>query len=350
MAGVTVQLWNGAKTALLDVAITNASGGYTLIAPGPGEHRVRVLLPSDPGAGFAPKDQGGSDLTDSDINPSGTHLGFTDIYTFASNVTSINTIDAGIFIPEPITVGNSVWQDLDADGAQDFGEPGLANVSVQLWNSTKTSLLDTAITNSNGRYTLTAPGPGNYCVRVLQPLFDTVRFSPKDEGADDTRDSDINPTGTDFGFTDIYAFGTSVVSITSIDAGLVPFQPIGDRVWDDVDGDGVQDGEPGIGGVQVQLWNAERNDLIDATFTDAAGNYTLLAPGPDSYRVRVLLPGPRYSFSPRDQAGDAIDSDIHASGTYFGFTDPLAVGVPGAFDTTVDAGIAGNRVFANGFE
>ena len=39
--------------------------------------------------------------------------------------------------PTPINIGNFVWDDLDQDGRQDAGEPGIAGVTVQLWNSAK---------------------------------------------------------------------------------------------------------------------------------------------------------------------------------------------------------------------
>lgn len=52
-----------------------------------------------------------------------------------------------------------MWDDLDQDGRQDAGEPGLAGVTVQLWNSTKTQIIDTDTTDSNGIYQLVAPTP-----------------------------------------------------------------------------------------------------------------------------------------------------------------------------------------------
>ena len=54
--------------------------------------------------------------------------------------------------PTPINVGNFVWDDLDQDGRQDAGEPGLAGIVVQLWNSDKTQLIDSAVTNASGNY------------------------------------------------------------------------------------------------------------------------------------------------------------------------------------------------------
>jgi hypothetical protein len=229
MAGITVQLWNSAKTSLIDSATTNVSGIYSVTAPLPGNYRVRVLLPGGSDQ-FSPKDMAsGDDQLDSDINPTGTNAGFTDIYTFGSNLISITTIDAGIIryrtptptrTPTPINVGNLVWNDLDGDGVQDGNEPGLGGITVQLWNSAKTQLIDSDVTNASGIYTLIAPTPGDYRVRVVRPTT-SDQFTIKDSvSATDLSDSDINPTGINLGFTDVYTFASNLISITTIDAGL----------------------------------------------------------------------------------------------------------------------------------
>jgi hypothetical protein len=177
---------------------------------------------------FSPKDQaGGDDLLDSDINPSGGDLGFTDIFNIASNVISTTKYDAGILVdrpptptrtPTPINIGNWVWHDLNGDGVQTGGEPGVAGVTVQLWNEAKTQLIDQAVTNATGYYTVVAPTPGNYRVRVV--LAQGGVFTLKDQGGD-TTDSDINSGGANLGFTDSFNLASNVISITSIDAGLV---------------------------------------------------------------------------------------------------------------------------------
>ncbi len=236
LAGVRVQLWNSTKTFIYGETLTNANGNYTLVAPLPGNYRVRVLLPANNDQ-FSPKDQaGGDDIKDSDINPSGTSFGFTDTYVFGNNLISITSIDAGIIkfrtptptrTPTPINVGNFVWNDLNANGRQDPGEPGLAGVTVQLWNSAKNYMYGSTTTNANGNYTLVAPLPGNYRVRVVLPAVGD-NFSPKDQGAGnspDNIDSDINPRGIDAGFTDTYVFGSNLISIVSIDAGIIKGLP-----------------------------------------------------------------------------------------------------------------------------
>jgi len=185
--------------------------------------------------------------------------------------------------PTPVNIGNFVWDDLDQDGRQDAGEPGLSGVTVQLWNDAKNSLLDSTVTNGSGVYSLQSSGPGSYRVRVVLPSA-SDQFSPKNQaGGDDTLDSDINPSGADINFTDIVVIASNVISTTVIDAGIIKYRtptptrtptPVnfGNFVWDDLDGDGRQDaGEPGLSGVSVQLWNDAKNSLRDSTGTNGRG-------------------------------------------------------------------------------
>ncbi|MCK6576667.1 MAG: hypothetical protein L6Q98_01040 [Anaerolineae bacterium] len=361
LSGVTVQLWNSTKTTLIDVDSTDANGIYTVVAPTSGSYRVRVVLPSINDQ-FSPKDlAGGDDTDDSDINPTGAHTGFTDILSIASNVISISSIDAGIIkyrtptptrTPTPVNFGNFVWDDLDQDGRQDAGEPGLSGVTVQLWNSAKSALLDTTVTNASGNYTLQSSGPGNYRVRVVLPSIND-QFSPKDlAGGDDTDDSDINPSGEDGGFTDIIAVGSNVISISSIDAGIIKFRTptptrtptpinIGNFVWDDLDEDGFQDaGEPGIAGVTVQLWNSDKSVMLYETETSATGSYFVVAPIPGNYRIRVIKPSSVDDFSPKDASGDNTkDSDFNPTGADAGYTDIFNIASNVISITNIDAGI-----------
>ena len=255
--------------------------------------------------------------------------------------------------PTPINVGNFVWDDLDGDGRQDAGEPGLAGITVHLWNGTKTQLIGSVVTNASGNCSLVVPVPGDYRVRVVKPPIND-QFSPKDNAAaGDTLDSDINPSGVSLGFTDIYTFGTNLISITSIDAGLMIFRTptptrtptpinVGNFVWHDLDVDGRQDaGEPGLGGITVQLWNGAETQLIDQKVTNASGNYSLVAPVPGDYRVRVVLPSASDQFSPKDNAaaGDTLDSDINPSGASLGFTDVYTFASNLISITSIDTGL-----------
>lgn len=112
------------------------------------------------------------------------------------------------------------------------------------------------------------------------------------------------------------ATGTGVDPIPGNDAdtvGVTALAPsIGDRVWLDDDGDGIQDaGESGFANIEVRLYDSSYF-LVQTRLTDAVGDYafTGLTYG-QGYYVRVVLPSSSYAFSPRDLgADDGLDSDV----------------------------------------
>ncbi len=110
---------------------------------------------------------------------------------------------------------------------------------------------------------------------------------------------------------------------------------IGDYVWVDTDGDGVQDaGELGLDGVTVKLYDSS-NNLVDTTTTSGGGAYNFTGLTPGDYYVEFVLPA-GYAFSPQDQGGDdALDSDAD---TTTGKTAVTTL-VSGENDTTWDAGL-----------
>jgi len=63
---------------------------------------------------------------------------------------------------------------------------------------------------------------------------------------------------------------------------------IGDRIWDDADGDGTQDGgEVGVAGVDLELVDGG-GDVVAMTTTDIDGAYTFEGVYPGTYLVRVV--------------------------------------------------------------
>lgn len=120
--------------------------------------------------------------------------------------------------PTPINIGNFVWFDSNGNGIQDDGEPGVPNVTVQLWNSAKSNLIAQGTTNGSGIYSVIAPIPGDYRVRWVLPP--NSAFTLKDQGGDQL-DSDVNAIGANIGFTDVFTIASNVISTTVWDAGLV---------------------------------------------------------------------------------------------------------------------------------
>ena len=111
---------------------------------------------------------------------------------------------------------------------------------------------------------------------------------------------------------------------------------LGDRVWEDTNGNGVQDaGEPGVEDVTVKLYTCDDTFMMETT-TGANGNYLFEDLAPGNYYVEFSnLPG-GYVFSPQDQGSDDTkDSDAEPA---TGKTECTEL-ESGENDLTWDAGI-----------
>ena len=94
-----------------------------------GDYYVEFVPPV--GYVLSPQDQGGNDAVDSDANPT---TGLTATTTLVAGENDL-TSDAGLY--QLASLGDYVWNDLNADGIQDAGEPGIDGVTVELYgNST----------------------------------------------------------------------------------------------------------------------------------------------------------------------------------------------------------------------
>lgn len=105
-------------------------------------------------------------------------------------------------------VGDFIWDDLNRNGIQDPGEPGLAGVECLLCRSSSAQPLQRSTTNRQGYYTFTGVPAGSFFIAVRR--LPGYTFSPKDQGPDDTRDSDVNIHGVSNFFTLGPAGGTTL--------------------------------------------------------------------------------------------------------------------------------------------
>jgi LPXTG-site transpeptidase (sortase) family protein len=108
--------------------------------------------------------------------------------SFGGNPVNSNTDDETVTALSAL--GDFVWNDLNANGIQDAGEPGINNVTVHLLDSGGNTIATTT-TNATGFYQFTGLTPGTYAVQFVNPGGYT--FSPQNVGSDNT-DSDANPT------------------------------------------------------------------------------------------------------------------------------------------------------------
>ncbi len=235
-------------------------------------------------------------------------------------------IDAGLSLEA--SLGDWVWHDLDANGVQNSGEPGLAGVSVRLYSSTD-GYLRTATTDGSGAYRFDGLRPGSYYVQVVAP--GAYLYSPDNAGSDDTLDSD----GAG-GFSPTYTLAPGENNLT-VDGGLYQNASISGQVWHDLNANGIQDaGEPfmdpgGGGTTTINLWREEsggsgamswaRVEIIATTTVAANGSFSftnLMPGGPNrSYMLEFdFMPFPEFGISPRDMGGDDTrDSDIDGGGS-----------------------------------
>lgn len=94
--------------------------------------------------------------------------------------------------PSPnASLGNFVWKDVDGNGIQDEGEPGLDGISVNLYRSDN-SLVGSVLT-VNGAYSFSDLAPGDYYLHFSS--FEGYIFSPQNKSPDDNLDSDVDRTG-----------------------------------------------------------------------------------------------------------------------------------------------------------
>jgi CSLREA domain-containing protein len=114
-----------------------------------------------------------------------------------------------------VGLGDRVWLDANQDGIQDAGEFGYAATTVNLLDPLG-ALIDTTATDALGLYWFSELPPGEYTIEFVAPSLHG--FSPPNQGADESLDSDADPTTGRTGPVDL----PPDTIISSLDAGLRP--------------------------------------------------------------------------------------------------------------------------------
>ena len=309
--GVTVLLKDSAGTPITST-VTSSNGAYEFNGLTLGTYNVSVDTASLPLAGYLPSPTGaGSGATDSNTSPSPVTLTATN--------PNDDSVDFGFFLFVPPTgkIGDYVWLDANQDGIQDPDENGIPNVLVTLKDGAG-QFIESTHTAADGSYLFTGKTAGDYIVQVdtstLPPgLIPTYSYVL---GSFDSNDSNDNPYH-------VTLVSKSDMDLT-VDFGYIPAPAgsIGDYVWRDLDGDGIQDNallEPGISGVLVELYNADGTVLLDSKVTDADGYYLFTGLAKGTYVVKVAnsitLAGYVYNLTTPNHSGgnSANDSNPNPS-------------------------------------
>jgi len=211
-----------------------------------------------------------------------------------------------------VSIGDRVWYDANANGLQDRGEEGVAGVLATLHYRDGRSV-DQIRTDSDGHFHFDRISPGEYYLKIERP--EGHLFTAQNVGAsDDTEklDSDVDP---ETGRTSNILFQSGDGNL-DLDAGLLEAASIGNQIWLDENGNGVQDiEETGIPNMIVKLYKVNSSvdvSLVDTTMTDGEGQFRFSNLQPGRYTIDVPLgPESEYGFSQQDSGNsDELDSDI----------------------------------------
>ena len=244
------------------------------------------------------------------------------------------------------SIGDTIWLDTNGDGVQDVGETGLSGVVVEIVHGGPDGIIGnaddslfTATTDENGNYLVENLPYGPYEVTVTGAITVLDNTGDPDGGGDNTSLTELTPAepndlDQDFGYQ-----GTSV---------------LGDRVWLDLNSDGVQDaGEPGLAGITVTATGP--NDAVLVTTTDDAGNYLFPNIFDGEWTVTIdtdTLPDGLTPTgdddglgTPHESTTDLVTSDLDQD---FGYAGPGRIGDTVWLDLDGDGTINGDEAGLGG--
>ncbi|HRQ29486.1 MAG TPA: SdrD B-like domain-containing protein [Saprospiraceae bacterium] len=351
--GIQIRLYNEAgdwiKTTWSGNHPVSGKTGYWSFYNLPiGYYYVRFVIPVEYSNSKA--FQGNSSIFDSDI----THKfgpGTTDMLFLPDGFTQLD-IDAGLFLETYSSMGDLVWEDINGNGIQDQDEPGINDVTVQLFNEQKVFLKQTKTANgddqTSGIYFFDYLPSGKYYLRILVPSAYYV--ATPSGGSDPGKDSDITH------FNGPYTTSTIHLGVkeqkTDIDIGLYKLGSVNGFVWEDLNGNGLREvDEPGINEVYVELYDDDSN-LIGSVFTtndeqtDHEGIFKFDFLDPGNYYLHVNIDEVS-EFTCFNAGDDERDSDItngNGPGTSSMFLLPSgqSIGSMGAGLSSGGSRISGN--------
>ena len=349
LQGVVTTLYS-AEGAPLATTTTDTKGAYRFDALPPGSYSVGFAPP----ASYAPTtaDSGSDNAADSDADPV---TGRTLPVTLSAGEHN-PTLDAG-FVPQ-LSLGNFVFNDFRNNGIFDAGEDyGIDGIALNLYryeaDGTLTSL-ESTVTADGGHYLFTDLLPGDYVVELDEQNFAlgaklnqfvSSRYTRDDPSAEPRidPDTDINnddngfsielpsggrairnqPVTLDYGAEPVNDEDLNPTSNLSVDFGV--YDPaLGDRIWYDLNRDGIQDaGELGVAGVTLELYiDTNSNNVWDpgdpllrTTTTNDEGYYRFTFLPPGDYIVRIPpenfgVAGPLYTWNLSPGGADP-DTDLN---------------------------------------
>lgn len=318
VGGVLIELYDSTGTALLDSMLTNPDGSYSFDHLPAADYIIRQIQPAQY-----------SSSTSNQISVTLPLAGLTD-QDFGENLWDL---------------GDTIWFDADGDGNQDAGEPGLGNIGVSLIYAGLDG--DFSTTSDNATFNTMTDGAGNYGFADLfngnyRVIVNGVDLPAGLAGTAEVDDSSPNIDGT----SHVVVGGSDR---PDVDFGYTGTGSVGDTVFWDLDGDGMQAAdEIGLAGIMIELdIDLDGDGAVDhtlATTTDANGNYQFERVPAGNHTVRVTRPSGTLPTSDADGIGTADQSVVSLSAGEdnvdqdFGYRGTGSIGDVVFFDQTGDGG------------
>ena len=194
------------------------------------------------------------------------------------------------------SIGDFVWHDLNGNGLQDSGEPGMNASRVQLYDESMNFIKETETVN--GQYILDDLDPGNYFIRLFVPDMLATRSTDTD-----------NLMNSDF-FEFIDERMSRLIELEpgehfkDVDFGLANRSSIYGMTWIDKNANGAfETGDGFLEDTEVQLYDSN-GELLKIAISSREGDYSFDELLPGRYTI-VFEADNAFYASP-----EALDSDI----------------------------------------
>lgn len=163
VSGSTVELMD-AHGNVLSTIVTEDDGLYAFTGLMPDDYQLTVRLPADHVVVEKEDERLESGALISVMTQCDSQIGKSDVLTLKMGrdqlECNIGSVKSGV-------LGDFCWLDLNANGLQDAGEMGLANMTVELWRDGE--LVQTTTTNQYGYYRFEELYPAIYTIKAQYP-------------------------------------------------------------------------------------------------------------------------------------------------------------------------------------
>ncbi|HEB61947.1 MAG TPA: T9SS type A sorting domain-containing protein, partial [Bacteroidetes bacterium] len=263
-------------------------------------------------------------------------IGATDTINIEEGV-KVRNINAGFVLDNHSAIGDRVWEDLDGNGIQDDGEPGINGVLIQLYKKGK-GIVGSVLTKKDdetgldGYYLFDNLSSGDYYIKISIP--GSYYLTKPDVRDNDKVDSDIND-GNGYNTSGYFHLGVNERKY-DVDVGAFRLGEVGDFVWLDDNENGIQEpGEKGLKFIFISVFDENGNNM-GTMISNEFGNYRSKSLIPGKYYLKVLgyTAG---SFTASKQGNEKFDSDI--TNEFGDATTSLFQILSGQFNNKIDIGI-----------